>query len=85
MRSPELSRRHLLWGALGASGMALCTGPFRIGQPELALPITKDSMVAMGTRVSFLVRHPDQRHARMAILQAMSRVMHVHATMTLHD
>jgi len=85
VRCPEFSRRGLLTGALGVSATYLCAGPFRVLGPEKALPIIQDSLVAMGTRVSFLVRHPEPRFARSVITQAMAKVMNVHATMTLHD
>ena len=44
-----------------------------------------EQLAALGTRVSFVVRHSDTRQARAAIERAMGLVLDVHATMTLHD
>jgi thiamine biosynthesis lipoprotein len=48
-------------------------------------PLIQDAVVALGTRVTFLVRHSDVRHARASIDRAIGAIFDVHATMTLHD
>jgi len=72
-------------GSAGLLGAGFMLGPFRVALTRQEWPLIHDHMVALGTRVSFVVRHPDARHARTVIERAMAMVMDVHATMTLHD
>jgi len=85
MSSRDLNRRTLLAGIAGAVGGGIVLGPFGVGIPVQEQPFVIDHLAALGTRVSFVVRHPDTRHAQAAIERAMGLVLNVHATMTLHD
>jgi thiamine biosynthesis lipoprotein len=85
MSSRELSRRALLTGTVGAIGAGMMLGPFGVFISRQEQSLVVEHVAALGTRVSFLVRHPDPRHAQAAIERAMGLVLDVHATMTLHD
>lgn len=80
------TRRHVLVGLGGFAATAAWSPRWRT--PLVAgddLPITYDHVPAMGTRVSFAVRHPDARHARHAIRRAVREIFVVHEAMTLHE
>jgi len=89
MAPAKLDRRAWLLGAVGVAGAAslgAVLGPFRVQlSPTAAVPLVKESFVALGTRVRILVRSGDRRRAQWAIQRAIGAVFEVHAAMTLHD
>lgn len=89
MAPVEMDRRTWLLGAVGvasAASLGVALGPFRVQlSPKAAVPMVKESFVALGTRVRVLVRSGDRRRAQWAIQRAIGAVFEVHAAMTLHD
>jgi thiamine biosynthesis lipoprotein len=87
MDKPQLSRREWLYGAMGLTGAGLFygMGPFSVNAVPDSSTLIRDSVLALGTRVSFVVRHSDPRHVQTAIESAIAKIFDVHAIMTLHD
>ncbi len=89
--STQISRRAVL-GSLGA----VCAGAllvpdlssvFGLGSKHASAGVAAIArqVPVLGTRVTLVVRHPDQRLAQYAIRQAVRALFEVHGTMTRHE
>ncbi len=80
-----LSRRSLVLGAASAVGLGvageLC---FRVEGVQRPIHVVQRVSV-LGTWLSIVVRHPDERASRAAIRNAVREVFDVHHMMTLHQ
>jgi thiamine biosynthesis lipoprotein len=87
MMDKRFSRREWLVGAMGLAGTGLFygLGPFSVKSTADSVPLVRASVVALGTRVSFVVRHSDTRFVQSVIERAIAKIFDVHAIMTLHD
>jgi thiamine biosynthesis lipoprotein ApbE len=84
--SPTTTRRRVLTSLVGlAAGAVLVPEIGGLLSSRQALnKTTLRHIPALGTRVSFLVRHPDSRLAEHGIRLAVRKIFEVHESMTLH-